>query len=131
MSWDKIESPFYEDQYCLLPYAGTMDRHGTIDNIEVLVDIKTTKTISGKHKLLYTSQLDAYSKSIGHPWMVWYILQLKEDGTYKLIKIDKSKSLFTECLFMHYQFEKTKRRKKGGRGEEGCGDSSSGSESGD
>ena len=111
IKWDAIEKPVYDEGTW---YAGTIDRAGLLDNQPVILDIKTTKKISGKHKLLYSAQLTAYkyayTTNLYDTKLI--ILQLHEDGTYKLIPIKDNPTVFTACKSLHKEFEKTKRRKK-------------------
>ena len=99
-------------------YAGTIDRYGILDGESVLLDIKTTKKISKKHKLLYETQLTLYSWTfdmLDYPTNIkLVILKLNEDGTYKLIPAEDKGELACACLDLHKAFEKTKRRKRNG-----------------
>lgn len=108
--WYTIEWPVHRGY----DYAGTIDRYGELDGNFVILDIKTTATIGGKNKLLYTAAQNLYRKAIEGTWRVDKILllQLKKDGTYKLIELEKEDSLADACLLLHNKFEKTKRRKK-------------------
>lgn len=113
VEWIDIEKPVYNEASW---YAGTLDRAGYIDGKPVILDIKTTKKITGKNKLLYAAQLTAYRAAYdGHDDSDLFILQLKDDGTYKLIKLEEKSTLFISCLLLHKEFEKTKRRKTNGR----------------
>lgn len=114
VKWDAIEKPVCNE---LAWYAGTIDRAGLVDNVPTILDIKTTKRISSKHKLLYAAQLTAYrgaytTKLYGTNLV---ILQLKEDGTYKLHLVKPDVNVFYACKILHNEFEKTKRRKTNGR----------------
>lgn len=102
----KIEEPFYkETEYGT--YAGTIDRAWS----NSIIDIKTTKSISKLHKIIYTAQLSLYANGV-NPEANLYILQLKEDGTYKIIPIEYNEELVTMCLKLNQMFTKTKRKKK-------------------
>jgi ATP-dependent exoDNAse (exonuclease V) beta subunit len=112
VSWEKIEWPVCrkDDE---MPYAGTIDRVGTLDGKTVILDIKTTANISGLHKLCYTAQLNLYRLAIKEKLVdeLW-VLQLKKDGTYKLIQLEENKELAQACLTMHYAIQKTKRKRR-------------------
>ena len=108
--WEKIEWPVcYEKEF-----AGTVDRYGKINGVPVIMDIKTTQSITGLHKVLYTAQLNLYrlavmkEKEVDQLWVV----QLRKDGTYKLIQLDENEALAQACLIMHNTIKNSKRRKK-------------------
>lgn len=109
--WDKIEWAVSKDYL----YAGTIDRYGTLDGERVIMDIKTTGTIGNLHKVLYTAAQNLYRMAIEDSYKVEsiYILQLKKDETYKLIKLEKSNTLAEACITLH-EATKKKRRKKHG-----------------
>ena len=113
VSWEKIEWPVCrkDDE---MPYAGTIDRVGTLDGKTVILDIKTTANISGLHKLCYTAQLNLYNLAVEKEKLVdgLWVLQLKKDGTYKLIQLEENKELAQACLTMHYAIQKTKRKRR-------------------
>lgn len=115
--WDMIEQPVIGLNG---RYAGTLDRAGKIKGKKVILDIKTTRVITGKHKILYRAQLSFYAaaKTPEGEYIPndaeAYILQLKDDGTYKLIKVEFDPGLVSSCLYLHETFAKTKRRKKNG-----------------
>ena len=122
VKWEMIEQPVIGLDKL---YAGTIDRYGKLDGDDhALVDIKTTKKITNKHKLLYSTQLTLYKWSFaeddGSPFInidddiYTYILKLNEDGTYKLIPAEEKAGLACACLELHKAFEKTKRRKRNG-----------------
>lgn len=109
--WDKIEWPV---NYGTL-YAGTIDRYGTLNNVSTLLDIKTTATISGLHKVLYTAQLNLYRLALianGLTADQLCVLQLKKDGTYKLIPLEINEDLAKACITMHEAIKKTKRKRR-------------------
>ena len=95
-------------------YAGTVDRYGKINGLNVILDIKTTANITGLHKLVYGAQLNLYRLAVlkEKPVDALWILQLKKDETYKLIEIPKDDSLALACLTMHEAIEKTKRKRR-------------------
>ena len=110
--WEKIEWPICNEK----KYAGTVDRYGELDGKRVVLDIKTTQNISGMHKLLYGVQLTLYKMAVEleHPVEELVVLQLKKDGSYKLIPIEENEPLALACLTMHEAIKntKSKRRKK-------------------
>jgi len=113
VSWGNIEWPVCrkDDE---MPYAGTIDRIGALDGKPVILDIKTTANISGLHKLCYTAQLNLYKLAVEKekPVEELWVLQLKKDGTYKLIQLEENKELANACLTMHYAIKNCKRRRK-------------------
>ena len=110
--WEKIEWAICNGTQ----YAGTVDRYGLLNGKKVVLDIKTTASISGLHKVLYRAQLNLYRLAVMHekPVDELWILQLKKDGTYKLIQLEVDEPLAYACLTMHEAIKnsKTKRRKK-------------------
>lgn len=113
--WEMIEQPVHN---LYQGYAGTLDRLGKLKGINhrCIVDIKSTKRISKKHKLLYGVQVELYADAIDpYEWFEHYVLQLNEDGTYKLIELEHCENEAGACLILHKSFEKTKRRKTNGR----------------
>lgn len=111
-NWEKIEWPICNGSQ----YAGTVDRYGELDGKKVVLDIKTTQSISGMHKLLYGAQLTLYKMAVEleRPVEQLMVLQLKKDGSYKLIPIEENEPLALACLTMHEAIKnsKSKRRKK-------------------
>ena len=108
--WEKIEWAVCNEKM----YAGTVDRYGVLDGKKVILDIKTTQTISGMHKVLYRAQLNLYELAVvkEKPVEELVILQLRKDGTYKLIPLEMDAPLACACITMHEAIKKTKRRKK-------------------
>lgn len=108
--WEKIEWPVCNQKL----YAGTVDRYGTMEDKKIILDIKSTQSITGMHKVLYRAQLNLYKIAVLHekPVDALWILQLKKDGTYKLIELEFDDDLALACLTMHEAIKKTKRRKK-------------------
>lgn len=97
-------------------YAGTLDRFGTINGRLTLVDIKTNATLGKAHKTLYGIQLNLYRKALESKEIEvdeMYLLHLKKDGTYKLVKVERDDKLADACLLLHKSFQKQKRKKKG------------------
>jgi len=114
VKWDKIEWAVCNGHDNETPYAGTIDRYGSLDGKAVVLDIKTTANISGLHKLCYTAQLNLYKLAVEKekPVEELWVLQLKKDGTYKLIQLEENKELAQACLTMHYAIQKTKRKRR-------------------
>jgi hypothetical protein len=81
-----------------LELAGTLDREGEIDGRLCILDIKTSSAVN---KLTLTAQLTAYGKIL-HSYHDLYGLQLKKDGTYRLIKVEPNERLFY-CLLGLWQ----------------------------
>lgn len=110
--WLHIEWPVCNHK----SYAGTVDRYGELDGKKTILDIKTTQNISGMHKLLYGVQLTLYKMAVEMetPVEQLVVLQLKKDGSYKLIPIEENEPLALACLTMHEAIKnsKQKRRKK-------------------
>ena len=113
VSWSNIEWSVCSKEN-EMPYAGTIDRVGALDGKTVILDIKTTANISGLHKLCYTAQLNLYKLAVEKekPVEELWVLQLKKDGTYKLIQLEENKELAQACLTMHYAIQKTKRKRR-------------------
>ena len=107
--WSKIEWAINNGNL----YAGTLDRYGKVKGVPAIIDIKSTKNISGLHKIAYTAQLNLYRMALPKETKVeaLYILQLKQDGTYKLIPIEIEDELANACISLHTAIQKTKRRK--------------------
>ena len=108
--WEKIEWAVCNDTL----YAGTLDRFGVLAGKKIILDIKTTASITGLHKVLYTAQLNLYRLAVLKVEQVdeLWVLQLKKDGTYKLIQLDVNEPLANACITMHEAIKKSKRRKK-------------------
>lgn len=111
-AWEKIEWSVAREAL----YAGTIDRLGQVDGKKAILDIKTTANITPGHRVLYTAAQNLY-RMAAEPQVgqldVLYILQLKKDGTYRLIELPIEDSLANACLALHKAFEKkTKRRKE-------------------
>ena len=108
--WEKIEWSVYNEK----DYAGTVDRYGLLNNVPVILDIKTTQSISGLHKVVYTAQLNLYRLAVMKELPVdqLWVLQLKKDGTYKLIQLEEDEPLAQACITMHQAIQKTKRKRR-------------------
>lgn len=107
--WEKIEWSVCKDTL----YAGTLDRFGTLDGKRVIVDVKSTATITPLHRTLYTAQLNLYRMAVESvtPVDALYVLQLKKDGKYKLIELPVEDDLANACITLHQATKKRKRRK--------------------
>lgn len=109
--WEKIEWAVHNDS----TYAGTIDRYGKMNGLNIILDIKTTATITGLHKVLYRAALNLYRLAVLKEKMpvdgLW-ILQLKKDETYKLIQLDVDEPLAHACIAMHEAIKNSKRRRK-------------------
>lgn len=110
VNWELIEQPVYS-QSGDVTFAGTLDRFGVVDGKKTLLDIKSTKSITAKHKLLYSAQLAAYNAALEEDVEQHIILHLKPDGTYKINKVEPDVCAWVSCLMLHSEFEKTKRKK--------------------
>ena len=106
----RIEWPVCKDH----TFAGTVDRYGMLDGKSVILDIKTTANITGMHKVLYRAQLNLYRLAViaEKPVDELWILQLKKDGTYKLIPLDIDEPLAYACITMHEAIKNSKTRRK-------------------
>ena len=111
VKWEMIEKPVYSKYLWI---AGTVDRYGLVDGEPTILDIKTTKTISGKHKVQYGAQLDFYKLMIkdAPDTAKEVILQLREDGTYKMIEIKEHLAVAMSCLTLHRTFENTRQKNR-------------------
>ena len=110
-TWEKIEWAVNNQTL----YAGTIDRYGTINGKQAIVDLKTTANIDKGHRVLYTAAQNLYRMAIeqDHPVEAIYILQLKKDETYKLIEIEKQDELANACITLSQALKKRRRKKKG------------------
>lgn len=118
VKWDMIEAQIIGKNR---EYAGTLDRLGLVNGKEVLMDIKTTKTITARHKRLYATQLTAYYDATWTDgWLInsgvekLMILQLKNNGGYELMEVEPEEELWNACLALHRAFTARKRGKKNG-----------------
>ncbi len=110
VTWEKIEWPVHSS----ILYAGTLDRYGAVDGKAGILDIKTTANISGLHKVCYTAQLNLYKLAVEKekPVEGLWVLQLKKDGTYKLIELKENEDLARACITIHYAIQDTKRKRR-------------------
>jgi len=103
--WKHIEYATYNDK---LKYAGTIDRFA---DDGTLLDIKTSYTV---HKPLVTAQLSLYKmmlESQGEKVKKLEILQLKKDGTYKIVDVDFNEAVAMACVNLHELLKKKPRKK--------------------
>ena len=109
-SWEQIEWPVCYDKQ----FAGTIDRYGKLGDEHIILDIKTTSTITGLHKVLYTAQLNLYRMAVikEKPVDALLVLQLKKDGTYKIYDIEEDIPLAQACLIMHEAIKNSKRKRR-------------------
>jgi len=82
--WDGIEVRGYSERY---GYAGTHDRHGTLNGSKWIIDLKT----SAQSHRVWNMQLAAYRQLLVETDPQWALarlgtVQLRPDGTYKLIE---------------------------------------------
>ena len=110
-TWEKIEWAVNNQTL----YAGTIDRYGTINGKQAIVDLKTTANIDRGHRVLYTAAQNLYRMAIeqDHPVEAIYILQLKKDETYKLIEIERQDELANACITLSQALKRRRRKKKG------------------
>lgn len=107
--WQHIEKAMYHPD---LLYAGTLDRIGTMDGENVILDIKTTSQI---HTVSVTAQLTLYqmmAEANGMKVDALYVLQLKKDGKFTLKEIIPDSDLADACLILHSRLVKRKRKNK-------------------
>lgn len=107
--WKYIEKPLCAEDKS---YAGTLDRYGSVDGKNTLLDFKTTKTISPAHRQMYSAGQNLYRKALDEPVEQILILQLRDDGTYKLYPLDIEDALADACLLLHARTKKKKRKRK-------------------
>ena len=112
VEWEKIEWMLTNGMY-----AGRLDRYGLVDGVPCILDFKTTSRISKLHELLYSVALTLYFKLVRFNGKIAdkiYVLQLKSDGTYKLIDLHFAVDLAADCIDMHRSLAdaRKKRRKK-------------------
>ena len=108
--WEKIEWSVCNDKL----YAGTLDRYGLVGGVPTILDVKTTASITGLHKVVYTAQLNLYRLAVmkEKPVEALTILQLRKDGTYKLYPIEVNEPLAQACITMHEAIKNAKKRRK-------------------
>lgn len=108
-AWEMIETHIFHPE---LRYAGTVDRFGVLDGKTALVDIKTTYTV---YKPLCAAQLNLYRLALearGTIVQEMYILHLKKDGRYALIKIPKEDAVAMALVTLHNALRRrTKKRR--------------------
>lgn len=82
--WSGIEIRGYSERY---GFAGTWDRHGTLNGAKFVVDVKTS---AAPHKV-WGMQTSAYRQLLAEQDPAWVLarratVQLRADGTYKFIE---------------------------------------------
>lgn len=110
VTWDRIEHAAHHAKDL---YAGTIDRRGLVDGKHAIVDLKTTAVI---HRPLCLAQLNLYRRILEQDG-TWdaealYILQLRKDGSYKLVPFERDDTLPEALLTIHRTLQKKPRRKK-------------------
>lgn len=108
--WDKIEWSVCNGTL----YAGTIDRYGELGSKKAIVDLKSTANITGGHKALYTAAQNLYRMAAEKevPVEALYILQLRKDGTYRLIELPIEDELANACIALHEAMKKKPRKRK-------------------
>ena len=91
---DLIEEQVYNAEW---QYAGTLDRTGTLGGTRVLIDIK-----SGAIPAWAGIQTAAYAGCLSER-VTRYVLQLKDNGSYKLKKFDQASdfAVFKACVTIY------------------------------
>ena len=114
--WTEIErSMFHPD----LRYAGTLDRLGTVDGENIIMDIKTSSQIQ---TVAVTAQLTLYQmmcEANGIKVGGLYVLQLKKDGKFTFREVIPDRDLADACLILHSRLTKRKRKNKQNKGDNG------------
>lgn len=115
--WDKVE---HAAHHPIDRYAGTIDRAGLVDGKRAIVDLKTSAVVQ---RPLALAQLNLYRRMLEHDsdWQAeaLYILQLKKDGSYKLIPFDRDDALPAALLKLHRTLQKKPRGRATPRPEKG------------
>lgn len=109
VEWEKVEWMLTDGVF-----AGRIDRYGLVDGVPCILDFKTTARITKEHELLYSVALTLYFKLVRFNEKIadkLYVLQLKQDGTYKLIDLRFAIELANSCILMHYAFIDAKQKK--------------------
>ena len=114
--WTEIErSMFHPD----LRYAGTLDRLGTVDGENIIMDIKTSSQIQ---TVAVTAQLTLYQMMCEANKIkvdALYVLQLKKDGKFTFREVIPDRDLADACLILHSRLTKRKRKNKQNNGDSG------------
>ena len=109
VEWIDIEKIVYNEEK---GYAGRLDRFGIVDGNECFIDIKTTQSISKQVRTLYECQLTMYADAENKLDKDIMILQLKKDGTYKLIKCNTDIDFADKVIDIYKAITPTPRRRK-------------------
>lgn len=107
--WQHIEKAMYHPD---LLYAGTLDRIGTMDGENVILDIKTTSQI---HTVSVTAQLTLYkmmAEANGFEVTKLYVIQLKKTGKPVLKEIHPDEELADSLLVLHNRLKKGRQNAK-------------------
>lgn len=117
VKWGLIEHPVVGFNSALgngPMYAGTIDRYGTVDGERCIVDIKTSKTISKKHMVMYSVAQTLYYMALDceQPVDKLYILHLKPSGEYKLINLLFREPEAVSCILLHNALRAASPKKK-------------------
>lgn len=105
-SWYAVEKPVGSAEN---GFAGTIDRIGNIDGKLTILDIKTSPNVN---IIALTAQLTGYSLLWGSIMTQLMGLQLKKDGSYKVILVDRDYKLFEACQTLHKRIEGNKCKSK-------------------
>jgi len=89
--WEMIEHRLYSPDF---GYAGTLDRFGKIDGKPWLIDLKTTATPNRATRIAWACQLAGYGELLQRDGINMADLQLKKDGTYRLIRADETEKKY-------------------------------------
>lgn len=85
----------------LTGFAGTIDRIGYIDGHLAILDIKSSARLN---LVPLTAQLTGYERlwvNHANQFPKLYGLQLKKNGTYRLVQIEPDYELFEACRILH------------------------------
>lgn len=109
IEWSKIEFCTYNP---IEGYGMTVDRYGTLNGKQILVDIKTSSQIQ---TVAVTAQLTLYRMGLeeqGFPVDEMYVLHLKKDGKFTFRRVEPNHELAKACLTLHKALEKKPRKRK-------------------
>ena len=110
--WGLIERSMYHPE---MNIACTIDREGMMGGFKILLEIKAQEQLKISYvKAQLNGQKKIYERDIGEGEIdKLYALQLKKDGKYRLIEIEKDDREFMACWTLHKALEKKPRKKKG------------------
>ena len=89
-----------------LGFAGTVDRIGYIDGRLSILDIKSSSNVN---LVGLTAQLTGYMALYGARADL-YGLQVKKDGSYRLIPVEADTELWNACQSIHSRFKKKEKK---------------------